>query len=86
MECIASGSAFSLYGLESVLDGSAGNAELGRIFWYVVGTEEIFVYWKMLTGTQGDHISIPLTIKSSSVLSFAPFGFSASDYLVPSLE
>lgn len=35
-----------------------GNVQLGRIFWPVVSTEEILVYWKMLTGAQGDYTSI----------------------------
>lgn len=34
-----------------------GNVQLGRIFWHVVSTEEILVYWKMLTGAQGDYTS-----------------------------
>lgn len=57
MECIASGSAFS-DGLESFLGGSAGNAGLGGIFWHIVGTEDILVFWKMLTGAQGDYTSM----------------------------
>lgn len=79
MECIASGSAFS-DGLESFLGESAGNAGLSGIFWHRVGTEDILVFWKMLTGVQGNYTSVHWTIKSSSVLTFASFGFCASDY------